>query len=64
MSDQERPMNADWPRGFEEHTLAQRRRLAKLPLSERLRWLEEAHEVARKLERRRAEEGDKRRPGG
>jgi hypothetical protein len=30
------------------------RRMAKLPLSEKLRWLEEAHEIVRNLERDRA----------
>jgi hypothetical protein len=31
------------------------RRMAKLPLSEKLRWLEEAHEIVRNLERDRSE---------
>jgi hypothetical protein len=36
---------AFWPRGWEEHELAQLRRLAQLPLSEKLDWLEQAHRV-------------------
>lgn len=47
----------EWPRGFEEHELLQRWRMAKLPLSEKLRWLEEAHELVRAL-------GKSRDPGG
>lgn len=40
-----------WPRGFEEHEIVQRRRLARLPLDEKLRWLEEAHTLVLKLRR-------------
>ena len=39
----------EWPRGFEEHALLQRRRLAELPLREKLRWLEEAHALVQRL---------------
>jgi hypothetical protein len=59
MSDERRPCDPEWPRGFDEHSLAQRRRMAQLPLSEKLRWLEEAHEIVRQLERGR----DERKPG-
>lgn len=48
-----------WERGWEEHALAQRRRLARLPLIEKLRWLEEAQQVAERMRRdRRAKDGD------
>jgi len=46
----------DWPRGFDEHALAQRRRLARLPLAEKLKWLEEAHRVVLALQRRSRDE--------
>lgn len=32
-----------WDRGFEGHSLAQRRRMARMTLAEKLDWLEEAH---------------------
>lgn len=35
-----------WERGWEEHETLQRRRIARLPLSEKLRWLEEAQRMA------------------
>ena len=44
-----------WERGWDGHTEAQRLRLARLPLAEKLRWLEEAHALVRQLQRRRAE---------
>ena len=38
-------------RGFADHERAQIRRLAKLPLVEKLRWLEEAHRLVLHLSR-------------
>lgn len=38
-----------WERGWEGHSLAQQRRLARLPLWEKLAWLEEAQRLARQL---------------
>ncbi len=38
-----------WQRGWDGHELAQMRRLARLPLSEKLQWLEEAHRLAEYL---------------
>ena len=38
-----------WERGWDEHASAQRRRLASLPLSEKLAWLEEAQRLAARL---------------
>ncbi len=35
-----------WEPGWEEHRLAQRRRLAALPLTDKLTWLEEAQRLA------------------
>ena len=40
-----------WDRGWEEHRLRQMRRMAKLPLPEKLKWLEEMHRLARHLNR-------------
>ena len=38
-----------WEQGFDGHKRAQLARLAFLPFSEKLRWLEEAHRVVRHL---------------
>ncbi len=38
-----------WERGYEGHARAQLRRLAGLPLMEKLRWLEEAQELVGRL---------------
>ena len=38
-----------WEPGWEGHELAQRRRLAKLTLAEKLDWLEEAHRLVKRL---------------
>jgi hypothetical protein len=46
-----------WDSGWEEHRRAQRQRLARLPLIEKLRWLEEAQVVVENLERSRKERG-------
>jgi hypothetical protein len=40
-----------WESGWQGHADAQRARLARLPLREKLRWLEEAQEVLRHLRR-------------
>ena len=44
-----------WDRGWDEHKRAQLRRLARLPLWEKLAWLEEAQRIARHLGRQRPE---------
>jgi hypothetical protein len=38
-----------WERGWEGHHRAQAKRLAHLPLTEKLRWLEETHALVRHL---------------
>ena len=38
-----------WEAGFEGHAEAQMRRLGRLPLSERLAWLEEAQRLAARI---------------
>jgi len=53
---------ATWEEGWSGHEQAQLHRLAKLPLAEKLRWLEEAHDLVRHLsaQKKRAPSG----PGG
>ena len=46
-----------WESGWEGHSTAQRRRLARLPLTEKLRWLEEAHALVMHLARARKGNG-------
>ena len=38
-----------WEKGWAGHQEAQLRRLAKLPLADKLAWLEEAHRLVRHL---------------
>ena len=45
--------NRVWERGWADHERAQRRRLAALPLPEKLRWLEEAQALVGHLSSRR-----------
>jgi hypothetical protein len=40
-----------WERGWDGHQHAQARRLARLPLSQKLQWLEEAQELVHQLTR-------------
>ena len=42
-----------WESGWEGHSRAQRRRLARLTMAEKLRWLEEAQELALQLKNTR-----------
>lgn len=54
-----------WERGWEGHELAQRRRLARLPLAEKIRWLEQAQRIAEYLAaQRRGEKGPPQAGGG
>ena len=45
-----------WENGFGDHKLQQLRRMARLSLPEKLRWLEEAHDLVRRLEAARKSE--------
>jgi hypothetical protein len=45
----ETSQDREWERGWAGHELAQLRRMARLPLSEKLAWLEEAHRLAERL---------------
>jgi len=57
MSDAAGPAERLWESGWEEHTLAQRRRLARLPFAEKLQWLEDSQRLLDQLRRdRRAPE--------
>ncbi len=38
--------DGDWECGWDGHAAAQAEFMARLPLDEKLRWLEEAHELA------------------
>ncbi|MEK7468458.1 MAG: hypothetical protein AAB074_13695 [Planctomycetota bacterium] len=38
-----------WPCGWEDHRQAQLKRMARLPFSEKIRWLEEAHRLVLEL---------------
>jgi len=46
-----------WERGFEGHALAQRRRMARLTLAEKLEWLESAQRLVLHLGRGRRDGG-------
>ena len=41
-----------WERGWQDHSRRQLERLARLPLSEKLAWLEEAHRLIRHIGRK------------
>jgi len=46
MTDQAGVSENEWPRGWEEHRLAQLRRMAAWPFAKKLEWLEEAQVLA------------------
>ncbi len=54
MSDMDPLQERLWERGWEGHSLAQRRRLARLRLAEKLEWLESAHRLVLQLGRSRS----------
>jgi len=43
------PDEREWPAGWDDHKRAQLRRMAALPLSEKIAWLEEAQRLADSL---------------
>ena len=51
-----------WEEGWSGHERAQLHRLAKLSLAEKLRWLEEAHDLVRHLSAQK--KGPRSGPGG
>lgn len=58
------PEDRYWEQGWEGHERAQRRRLAALPLSEKLQWLEEAHRLVLHMSAARASGGELTPPAG
>ena len=57
MSEPNEPEEQSWELGWDGHALAQRRRLARLPLAEKLQWLEEAGRLVEQLARSARERG-------
>ena len=57
MAEQRRGDERAWESGWEVHTIAQRRRLARLSLAEKLEWLEAAQRLVTWLARNRAAKG-------
>jgi len=53
MSDGTAPEERLWESGWAEYTLAQRRRLATLPLAEKLQWLEDSQRLLGRMKRGR-----------
>ena len=49
MDDNDTPLDREWERGWDGDERAQRRRLAKLSLADKLRWLEEAQHTVERL---------------
>lgn len=47
--------DGSWTHGWDGHERAQRQRLARLPLAEKIRWLEQAQATVQTLERARQE---------
>lgn len=56
MTDDPRKDEQEWEVGWEGHRDAQRRRVAKLSLVEKIRWLEEAQQLAGHLQRSRKDQ--------
>ncbi len=50
--DDARPEEGEWEVGWDGHRDAQRRRIAKLSLVEKIRWLEEAQQLAEHLRKK------------
>jgi len=57
MAEPESDFERVWESGWDGHDGAQKRRLARLPLAEKLRWLEDAHRLVGHLTRRRGPRG-------
>ncbi len=53
MNDHEPDPERCWELGWAGHELAQMRRMARLPLSEKLAWLEEAHRLVEQMHQQR-----------
>jgi len=58
MADQDPRDGHQWEAGWQGHAEAQRARIARLPLREKLRWLEEAQRLVAQLAAQRPAPGD------
>jgi len=57
MADDDQGPEREWERGWDGHLRAQRRRLAELPLSEKIQWLEDAQQLLEHMKRHRENRG-------
>lgn len=63
MTETERPEEREWERGWDGHSAAQRRRLGRLSLIEKIQWLEEAQKTIEHLKSaRQPKDPDRRSP--
>jgi len=62
VSDPEQEPEQLWEVGWEGHTLAQRQRMARLPLAVKLEWLEETQRLIQHLSRQRPAKGGSAQP--
>ena len=53
MNENEPEQDRYWEHGWDGHELAQMRRMARWPMSEKLAWLEEAHRLVEQLSQQR-----------
>lgn len=51
MVENELDQNRYWEHGWNEHEMAQMRRMARWPMWEKLAWLEEAHRLVESMRR-------------
>ncbi|MEW6668334.1 MAG: hypothetical protein AB1512_24235 [Thermodesulfobacteriota bacterium] len=54
MMEEQRQEDRLWEEGWDGHEKAQLLRLARLSLEDKIRWLEEAEEIAKNLQRRKS----------
>ncbi len=64
MPDRDQLDGQEWERGWDGHARAQQRRLARLSFAEKLAWLEEAHQLALRMEESRKGHGGASAEGG
>ena len=58
MSEQQDKSERIWEIGWNGHEKAQRQRMSRLPLIEKIKWLEEAQEVINRLKSRKSTNSD------
>ena len=54
MPDDAPPEQAVWPKGWEGHRRAQLLRMARLPFSQKLDWLDQANRLVRHIQQHRS----------